>query len=233
MKISLVDFLANPRIQNVETLDVTYWRSDKWVIEHSISLMLICVDLKINELNFQPDVPFTHASDYFYTSLKSHTGRRVSPTMLPHLREMNIVASNTWTPVIWSTILDRGRIWKLSWKITEDNHPNSTFDGILANVTLDNNFHLRELYFSTAYQEPVLLNQQSSRDFDLTEKGAIVANYLARNCRAFEKCQKAISVLLGLSKLRKNKLFCLAGRNVTTIVISMVWETRGTKVWTE
>ena len=64
----------------------------------------------------------------------------------------------------------------------------------------------------------------------------VVSNWLYRNRRIFRRCQKSITVLLGLMRRKRQQgtcvlLFSLVGRDAMQIVINMVWETRDTKVW--
>jgi hypothetical protein len=64
----------------------------------------------------------------------------------------------------------------------------------------------------------------------------VVSNWLYRNRRIFRRCQKSITVLLGLMRRKGQQgtcvlLFSLVGRDAMQIVINMVWETRDTKVW--
>lgn len=67
---------------------------------------------------------------------------------------------------------------------------------------------------------------------DSIDLGVLEA-HLRRNRKAFEKCQKVIVTLLALKKRKDGHLFHLVDRNVLKIVTNMVWETRGTAVWTK
>jgi hypothetical protein len=236
MSVLLVDFIANHEIREIETLEVTFWCSERWHAMHSFALMMICKDLKVKKLNFWADAPFTAASCLYYSALESYLGdKRMIPNDLPHLREINIVINNMMHPALWRDIFYKGHIRKISWKVTKLIFAVSIFDTVLDQISLENNFCLRELYFSTEYEEAVLFNQNSCKDLNLTHmnEGTLMANCLSRNCRAFEKCQKAVIILLKLSKRKSERLFSLISHNVSRIMINMVWDTRGTKIWAE
>lgn len=230
MSVSLVDFVANPQICDVKTLDVIFWSSERWDGNHSIALMNICNDLKVEKLFFWIDPPSTRASDKFYAALKSYGEGRMMPN-LPHLHEIHIALNSDIYPVLWFEMFRCARIRKMSWKVVCYSNQRDRFDTILCNLMLDNNFYLRELYFSTKDRPFVLFNQNSSFDFNLTRRGSQVSDRLARNCRAFEKCQNAIIVLLGLVKQKAVRSLKLAGPDIMKIVINMTWETRETAIW--
>jgi len=232
MNITLVDFVCNLQVCEVETLTVTEWNSSRWQKSHSFALMKVCHDLQVKRLSFSLGPPHITASDHFYSVLESYGSSRPIPNWL-QLREIRIVLNTTVYPPLWYHFLRCSCVRKMSWQVIRVRHPRTVFDDILHSLALENNFHLQKLYFSTECQENMLFNQLSSLDFNLTKRGAEVANLLSRNCRAFEKCQKAIILLLGSSKLKSSRLFSSVGRDAMSIVIFMVWETRGTKVWTE
>lgn len=98
-------------------------------------------------------------------------------------------------------------------------------------ATFDYNFKLREFCFAPS--NAIIFNYYKKiplEKVDINESQiSLMKQVLFRNRSGWQKCIDATVVLLGL---KKNKLYSHY-RNVLSIVISMIWNTKETKVWTE
>lgn len=232
MKLSLIDYIADQRLCEVETLDVYFWSSDRWYPHHTYALWNICHILKVKKLNFEADIPFTHAKDAFYEDLGSYC-YGYTGLALPYLREINITHV-TKCPLLWEDIFRHGRVMKLSWKVTCRGDDRDYFDKILLNLTIGINFHLRELYYLRPdILHPVPFNQSPGGTFNITEHGTKIDEYLKRNRVSWKKCKKAVIILRGLTERKGVRFLSLVGKDVSKMIARMVWDTRGTEVWTD
>lgn len=66
-------------------------------------------------------------------------------------------------------------------------------------------------------------------DLDQEPIHSLAIRTLIRNRLGWQKCINATTILLGLKRRKEYSQY----RDVLTCIIALVWNTRGTKIWTE
>jgi len=231
MEIELVNLLKTKSCDPVVTLRVIGWDRDEWQDEQTAGLIRVCHRHRVKHLLLA------------YTELKVRTpydmieelGRMEGKCpFMPDLRSIT-VEGNGYSPVAEVMVfMMKSRVSKVTWILLS-----SFGDADIAHCT---DILRRRGEYGTIADVPTLRNfmfyRQASANRgvavrfrpDCDEYKEMVAK-IRINRRAFLKCQKAIVVLIGLKKQRIDKTFSCLNHDMMRIVIDMVWETRGTKVW--
>jgi hypothetical protein len=162
---------------------------------------------------------------------------------LPHLREIQLYTQAI--PHAFPVVMSHSRIKKITWHSTNmnDTHILRLPVTILTEMwhkihqIVDTNWSVQEFYFTRPVDNTVEVTDLRHIGFD---KGSYVLKarnqceiWMDRNKKAFRKCQSAIMTMLGLIRQKKVTLFKLVGPDVMKMIALMIWETRGTKVWTQ
>jgi hypothetical protein len=237
--VQLADYLSNAKHfgTHVEVLQVPRWLSSSWIDEHRIVLAHLCRLLKVKKLIFGDEMQdTTHAIEFLIMLKMASSNPTTSYPFLSDLKEIEIMFIDE-CPLLWE-MLHNSSVKRID---IDMNHVDATQAHIVLDEvndflsellvdTLANNFHLQEIWvdFPWAYQ-PISFSLEESGVFTWSEQGEKVETYLKRNRKGWQKCLKATTILFGL---RKQKILDI-DRNVLKLVINMVWETRGTKVWTQ
>lgn len=225
--LPLDTFLAR-RIQSVgesRVLEVCCWESHLWSVVHSIGLAHICRRLKIETLIFGGRKTTKGVPADFFSLLESHAD--ASYPRLPDLKEIKIFFSEKYP--LFMTLWRYSRASRIIFECESMNmvtfFPQERFGSFFGDVRniLIYNLYLRELRFEL-YGEPLPILKQSGY-------WSSIDRSLVRNQKIHEKCQAAVTTLLSLRRRKENGLFSLIGRDVASLLIQMVWDTRGTNVW--
>jgi hypothetical protein len=228
------------------------WRSQRWKDIHSIALAKICERLKVKKLIFGSRGLFLDELPVYFDRLAKHAGGRktilssgleliedVFYPFLPHLREIKIDFEDecpSFRDLLRNSCTKRLTIDTTHQGNREESQILNEVDGFsqkLTKGTFDYNFHLRELYFDFAWERdvPFKLNRNGISKFNCTEQALKVEEHLERNRVGWAKCEQAVILLLGLRRRRRGSAMSYLGQDVLSILVTMVWETRGTRVW--
>jgi hypothetical protein len=213
-----------------QTLEIPKW--DKmWEPIHTTALLEICHRYNIEQLIFV-DGHF----DATWMKMFVSYGDNKRYHFLPHLR--SIIFKLVDIHPALKHIINCTRVWEIKWEFPE------TLDGlnqedvgkVLEKLNEDGmpfhtNYSLKFLYFTAGkYSLPHIVPDFVDINSWLT--CCTIDPWLERNRYAFEKCRKAVFLLLGSRKRKTGGLISLLVKDVANIIAQIVWETRGTKVWT-
>jgi hypothetical protein len=162
---------------------------------------------------------------------------------LSHLREIELYTLKI--PHAFPVVISNSRVKKITWNSTIMNDtfilrlPITILNEMWYKIhqIVDTNWSVQEFYFTRPVNDAIEVT--SLCHFGLN-KGSYAQQaiykckfWMDNNGKAFRKCQSATMTMLGLIRQKKVKSFDLVGRHVMKIVSLMIWETRGTKVWTQ
>lgn len=219
--------LTFPCLFDVKELVVTEWPNKDWKEVHTRALLWICRELKVEKLTFTPRL-----GPLSLTKLA-----QLAPPVFvfpSRLKYIDSTYREDGVPLI-ASLLPLVKIVRLNWSleylplgVAASTICLSIVRRLNVGNVFETNYSVRDMTF---------MNERGLTGLDPDECRAqgICENWTYRNRRVFRRCKKTTLVLLGLSRrkaqLSVHSLFCLAGRDAMNIVISMVWETRDTKVW--
>lgn len=231
MEANLENLLTQKPDHFAGTVVIRGWSKREWKDGHTLGMLRVCSLYDIRKIKMLGG----DENQSFLKLLKNVKTPRVS--FLSHLHTIEVESGNYPPAIEVGKIMQVSRVAKITWKflkIKDSLHFVSECKRILKTLEHFNLFesvsNLREFKF-------MVLRDETGGVFmpfklDAIDTGMLGA-HLKRNQRAFEKCQKVIITLLGLKKQKGGHLFHLVDRNVLKIVVNMVWETRGTAVWTK
>jgi hypothetical protein len=210
-----------------------------WELGHSIALLHICLRYKVKQLIFTGDLFDMKWINIFMSYFVTDD--------LPFLSHLKSISFRRYGihPAL-KHILNQTRITSIEWIFVDSSssnlvkpHIKNILDAINLNASnlFETNFNMRRLVFKSSDSGESYIHEPNSKSLmhkDLCNlTGDTIDSWLKRNQMNFEKCQKAIATLLGLRKLRKSSCFLFSQRDAMSIVIDMVWDTRGTQVWSQ
>jgi hypothetical protein len=225
---NLLKYLENgdPISDAIQTLLIHSWRSVRFY-ELSSGLANLCDRYKVRKLVYSNVELNSNDVHLYLKRLKSHVVSDVP--FLHHLREIEI-AYDVGNIRPQQTIVSNSRVTSIKWTIdslTDQGDKIIRVMNLFANRGYCDEFRLREIHFSynRIYEG---LNVSIERDNNLLcEEKNDVLLMLERNRNAFKKCQEATTTLLGLKRRREHRMY----RDVWSLVVAVVWSTRGTKIW--
>lgn len=211
----------------VATLEIAYLE-ESWQPVHSRALAEICHRLKVKDLYcLRYDV-----EDAYYESLAKHS-KSDRYQFLPELKMVEIfctdVVTNFWDLIHNSNarkLIYRIQLLRNEQPFDQMYRTNSILIDVYDNNILDN-YRIRELLFYLPGTTKPVTYEEINATRKLTHKQATVLRVLKRNQRAFEKCVKAVVILLGIRKKRLSVL----DRDSFSVVIGVLWKTRSTESW--
>ena len=213
-----------------KTLKISGWENTDHRDENILGLMRVCYSFRVRHLHFMNKA--IGDSDNLFKCLRLV----VNPTypFLHHLHTIDVEDNRCPPAVEIASIARRSRVVKITWKLlwTQSAQYAEYCGSILRKLKESNVFsivsNLREFVFlvpSYASKGSFVPFIPNCADWD------IPSEQLKRNRLVFERCQKAIIVLIGLRKQRIDKTFSCLNHDMMRMILNMVWETRGTKVW--
>jgi len=208
------------------------WESVLWQHEHTDAAIRRVARLKARKIIFAHKA----MSEDFIITVPFGCN---SLPFLSHLRSIE-VGYTGYTPIREVLeVMKVSRVSTIIWKFVcplNDISPVDAMANILSIMLYDLQFRCDVIY-SVREMTFWLHNPEHLDDFfdpislDAVQNPTVkegCRNWLSRNQKAWKKCQKAIIILLGL-KQRKTTV----GKDVLHILASLVWKTRGTKVWAD
>lgn len=212
----------------VESLEVSGWYVNRWTNQHSIALAHICNKFRVQTLCLVYDwVPQMHRVD-FYDVLIKHATTSTFPH-LPYLRNLEMEFSENPGGAI-KCFINQSRVVKVTCHMQDELERDELLESCDFFLRLfdGGNLCLREISFRYPWDPALsIINVESGDILRITPQLSKALVILERNKKAFLKCQMAIITFLGLKKRRDLHL----NRDTCGLVVSMVWQTRGTKDW--
>ena len=231
MEANLENLLIQKPDHFAGTVVIRGWSGEGWQEGHTLGMLRVCSLYDIKKIKMlEGEENFS-----FFKLLKHVKTPRVS--FLSHLHTIEVESGNYPPAVEIGKIMQVSRVVKITWKflkIKDGLHFVGECRRILK--TLEQ-FKLFESVSNLREFEFLIRKNTIGRTFVpfkpyFIDTGMLGA-HLKRNRTAFEKCQQAIIILIGLKKRKFYPLFDFVDRDVMKIVVNMVWKTRGTRVWTE
>jgi hypothetical protein len=227
MDISDLYQVDSTEIGRVELLQVRSWSKCKWRECHSIGLSHICARFGIEKLRFI-------LGDGTFLPLLEEEAKGKEYVSMPHLKSVYIQLTHV-DGLPCSTLLKHARVRLIHWDVVEVSSLSvavtaaaSLFGEMSGLHKLDKNYSVREIKVT---------HTDGTRERDIfgffkhSVETAYFTKILRRNQLAWKKCQDVVLACLTLGRTRKSKLFASLGRDMMRMIVNMVWETRGTKVW--
>jgi len=223
----------------VKTLEVVYWHLSNWDRDYSLALAHICRCLRVKTLIFDYADGTLYEYIDFFSLLRKHIPAITYYPFLPDLKEIEVTYPSSSPPSSFPwKLIHNSNIRKLTWHSGkfEIRHPKLVPGDVnrflleLYNHNIFNyTFHLRELNFSLAWKDdPIVPFRLKEWDgFLVSEENLFLENRLIQNQNGFQKGVDAIITILGLRKRKEFSKY----RDVLGIIIKMIWETNGTKIW--
>ena len=210
----LTDLLSTDDILEgnpIETLEVHGWEVTGWKDRCTIGLIHICAARKVKSLMFS-----FHDEETILPWLDDATN-------LPFLYDLRHISFNglAFYHSNLELLFEHTNVSTISLQRWKDD-PTSfhVFLWCLRQYkVLDNNYSILRIDYS--YPEDTIRSNN-----DLAER-KYVDDIFARNQACFKKCQTACTILL-TKRLRKE---IRIDRDVCKIIASMIWKTRGMKLW--
>ena len=229
--------------ESYDTLFVSEWEEYPWREQDFNGLVCICHRLKIRRVVFtkpqEGDI-----SDFSLNNVMRWYNANGCP-FLPHLKVIQM-QHNSHHPVL-ATLARYSRVKELSWYLKSHvGHGQSmTIDHIFYYMDpelLRYNHSIQRIRFLVETWKlgkhkyrPIRINENAS-NIQLSEHGLRAFKdcslWMKNNEIGWRNCRKSCLILIGLKK-RGDRMFNLLYRDVMKIVVDKVWDTRGTKVWTE
>lgn len=226
----------------ISTLVIPKWGST-WDPVHSSALLEICSLYKIEHLIFA-DESLDPKLLWNFAAYADHSPKSFSSDFLYNLKTIRCERGGIHPAL--KCVLHNCRVSRIDWYFVGSTDLmfrqdiKNVFDGFNLNVrsVFESNYSVRKL----AFKALVLGEGQRywpSEYSHSEDKGTALHSslihmtrdtvdpWLMSNRMNFLKCQKAITILLGLIKQKAFRV----DPNVLKIVVAMIWETRGTKVW--
>ena len=221
----------------VKILEVVYWYLSNWNSDYSLALAHICRRLRVKTLVFD----YTDGTLYeyidFFSLLRKHVPAITYYPFLPDLKEIEVTYPSSFPPTSFPwNLIHESNVRKLTWHSGKIRHPKLVPDDINSFLlelynrnTFEHTFRLRELNFSLAWKEnPIVpFRLQNWDGFLVYEGNLFIENCLIQNQNGFQKVLNAIITILGLRKRKEFSKY----RDVLGMIIKMIWETNGTKIW--
>jgi hypothetical protein len=233
--------------ESYDTLFVLEWDEYPWRKQDFNGLVCICHRLKIRRVIFTRPSKGDISAFCLNNVLKWYN--EVGCPFLPHLKVIQTQA-NSHHPAL-TTLVKHSRIKELSWYLEgyEAKSHSLLIDQIFyyadPRLLRCNRSIQRIRFFSDAANpgkhryDPIQVDEVAG-NLQLSECALRAFKdctlWMQNNAAGWKNCVKSILILLGLKKKETksgHSLFSCLSRDTLGIVISMVWETRGTKVWTE
>jgi len=226
---TLFDLITNPECHgDVDTLEVSWVKTDGWTFRHQIGLAKLLNKHRVKKLIFLPNIK--PVEKYHLDLLAGDNQEDGKFVPIHYLRSIEIdtrqFRSFMTTFVEWSRA--SSVIYKMKDTYSECRRLAdwycSDYPGLLKS-----NFSLRKMIFvQVVGPTPYQIIKPENKTYKTSVETIQAA--LHRNWKAFQKCQKAVIVLLGL---KKRKVVQSLDRDVFGMVIDMVWSNKGRRVWTE
>jgi hypothetical protein len=229
-----------------DNLYVSDWSSGHWS-RHSINALLnICHRLKIRMIIFVPPNADTTLDGFDRIDLIGKFSCDKIP-FLPYLRIIRM-EDGEWHPAV-ATLIAYSRVKELHWFLKGRDLDDCSCEindifiqlGIAGDILFERKsiqeiIMWREVWSDEKSELIPLWNGNEFIGIGIgpigKQTGKKCAIWLEQNRIGWKKCREACLILLGLKK-RRDRMFNLVAIDVMKIVVSMVWDTRGTKVWTE
>ena len=239
--LRLSAFLENETAwKSTKTLEVDYSFSYRWDLNMILALDNICIRLKVRRLVFciSWGAVEIEKMNSFFRSLESFSYHNET-LALPLLKEIVIYYEKD-QPTIWQHFIPLSNVTKLTWILPSSKLTKQSFNKMVDHILpimfdklVFQSYKIRELDFVYGEEPPRHFNQDKDGFFGWSINGKHVLNFLERNRKIHQKYLAATATFLGVLKFRRNELSRLVGRDVFQIILRMILETRGTKVWVE
>lgn len=229
---TLLDLVTNPECHgDVDTLVVDWLGhngviNDGWTFRHLIGLAKLLNKHRVKKLIFA--INLKPASKYHLDLLAGDNPENGKFVPIHYLRSVEIDTRHFSS--FMTSFVEWSRASSVTYRIDDTSLECQNQAAWLCgnySALLRSNFSLRKMTFIQDISPNPQIVEPSKQCYkrDVTA----VQSALQRNLIAFEKCQKAIITLLSL---RRKKLLNLH-RDTFSMVIDMVWSTKGRRVWTE
>jgi hypothetical protein len=217
-----------PTDNQVETLEVHSYDNPGWHSDHSIGLALVCSQYRVKHLRFMS------GGMRDYLPLLALQGKDKEYPFLNCLKSVYIQIPKANFPC--ESLYQHARIKLIHWDIVSGYDltaavaiAKTIFRKMSAHGWLDNLYSVREIKITYS-------RGGNEKDLPVFFGHSIEIIYfkkiLARNRTAWSLCQNATLICLALGRIKKSKLPHL-GRDAMSIIVKIVWSSRGTKVWAD
>uniref|UniRef100_A0A6C0CGM9 Uncharacterized protein n=1 Tax=viral metagenome TaxID=1070528 RepID=A0A6C0CGM9_9ZZZZ len=230
-----------PPYASYDTLIVKEWDESSWVDDCKNGFLNLCNLLKIKKIIFETKKDMFGVISLAWTLILPAFATPELP-FLPHLRKIHSFRDQ-WHFVL-TDLITHSRIRELSWYgncMPQVDY--STIERIYISLrrerskVFDHNCSIQRIkFFSEKWGPklsyiPVHIDKHAS-NIRLTHEARSTFDECARwmeyNVIGWENCKSAIVIVSGLCKKQK-----IVNRDMIKMITTMIWETRGTKVWTE
>jgi len=201
--------------------------------EHNRGLLHVCSRYNVRWITFMTTTIWVEERSFLGILAKEDRGPKC---FLPCLKRIDVECDADWNPVFYYLVRNSRVKMLCFYLIDHDNdrdayrHAIRILDYLCCDGVLKQNYSITDISISwdeAGYTVDCL------DDLVVNRKAKELYAIFRRNEDGLRKCEKAVTILLGLSKLRKSSCFLFSHRDAMTIVISMVWETRDIKGWSD
>jgi hypothetical protein len=221
---TLLDLVTNPECHgDVDTLEVSWVKTDGWTFRHQIGLAKLLNKHRVKKLIFLPNIK--PVGKYHLDLVAGDNQEDGKFVPIHYLRSVEIDTQQFCS--FMTTFVEWSRASSVIYKIGEQfEHPQTQAAWYCSDYPghLKSNFSLRKMTFLYKGKLTCPSKQIYRQDVQTVQAA------LRRNLLAFQKCQKAVIILIGL---KKPKTVQSLDRDVFGMVIDMVWSNKGRRVWTE
>jgi hypothetical protein len=215
----------------VKVLDVKDWRDCRWTTAQTAGLTQLCARREVECLRFRSGVSPLGRS---IMEPLAEASRGKGFAFLPRLKEIYIQFNGN-DPSFYSLVA-HSRVKSIQWEIVGAttlcqsvliiaNHLNS----------LSTHNRLRKCY--SLLEVKIFWQEAGYRSdtftfFAQSKERKYMDYILERNRVGWQWCQDVVVICLALRNRRLKTRLASLGRDVWHLIVGVVWNTRGTKVWT-
>lgn len=221
---SLAELVAKPVEGTIRTLLVEDWYHASWHSKQTNGLLQVCHKYRVRHLIFVNK----HECVKLKRLAKLGSDEKIS---LSHLRSIKVSYIHYSPSEILAALVSCSKVVAITWKMARrpDGNYSACMNAVVRRLKENRIFETFASVRCVRFEVPSL-----STTFDYTYVVPDCIDYYAlegwlqRNRKAFRNCKKVVTILLGLNKRRKLQM----DHNLVNPIVEMVWETRGTQVWT-
>lgn len=207
-----------------------------WGKRHEYALLKICYLYKVSHICiYNSDV--VQNADCLQYLARENCGTIdsiLSYSYLPYLKTITVECHPENLSELYYLLVRNSRIRELHFRLVEHNlsddvyaHAGRLLNNLDDDNILEENFSIREVSIIWRRLENPVLDCLTHLSEVYTVKSNNLHRILDRNKLVFQKCKTATVIILGI---RKRKVFS-SRRDILSIVATMIWETKGTKIW--